>query len=419
MSARLRQESGFAVIAALLLMLVMLGIGLAIASRVETQQHQARYERNRESSFNIAEAALGAEAVQLGRNWPATAASPSTCDPTSTNTACPQASAIGGGYTAVDYASPCPSAPSTPAWQTTIRDNAAGEQYWSTAVSSRAGYDANADGLVWLRSTGFVQCRTVSMVALVARTLIPIAFPNNVLTANFFQVTNQGRKVIVDTSGAYAQPPSLRPAPGSSAQPAALAVRCSGLTTSQCLSYQSGKGQIQPPTAAVDASMSTSALGLTQLQALEQQAQAAGTYWPNAGGACPLNTAAGLSSVNGAPVVIKGPCAVSIGAGTVVNSSTAPGALIIENGTLTMSGNGLFYGLVYCVNQQNSSGTVITISGTATIQGSVAVDGAGGVSAGSSKTNLIYDPRAAALLKGSSGAAVVKNTFRALPANTP
>jgi len=62
---------------------------------------------------------------------------------------------------------------------------------------------------------------------------------------------------------------------------------------------------------------------------------------------------------------------------------------------------------------------VITITGNGTIQGVIAVDGLGGVTVGSSKTNLIYDSRATSLLRGSSGAALNKNSFRILPQGTP
>ena len=45
--------------------------------------------------------------------------------------------------------------------------------------------------------------------------------------------------------------------------------------------------------------------------------------------------------------------------------------------------------------------------------------GAGGVLAGGSKTNFIYDARAIGLLKGSTGAAINRGTIRALPGSTP
>src|SRR5204862_7041086 len=119
-----------------------------------------------------------------------------------------------------DASSGCTS-PGTPAWQTTVRDNAAGEQYWSTAVNSRPAYDANGDGTVWIRSTSSVQCDKTSIVSQVGKSSTAMDFPLNTVSANWFKTANQGRKVIVDTLGAYAQPPSIRPS-GTAAQPAPI-----------------------------------------------------------------------------------------------------------------------------------------------------------------------------------------------------
>jgi hypothetical protein len=237
-----------------------------------------------------------------------------------------------------------------------------------------------------------------------------MSFPNNVLAANWFKTTNPGKKVFIDTLGTYAT------APGTAAsQPSPVNARCTGMTTSQCQDYTPSKGQIQPP-ALTTYPTGSPALSLTQLQSLEQQAISSGTFWP--AGSCPTSSAS-LSSVGGAPVVIQGPCSISMAGPTSVNTAANPGALILENGTVTISGTAVFYGLLYCLNKQGSSGAVVTISGNGTLQGVVSVDGLGGVSVGSSKTNLIYDSRAITLLKGSSGASVNKNSFRIIPQSTP
>jgi Tfp pilus assembly protein PilX len=413
MKSMIREESGLALIQTLLLSLLMVALAIVMVAGTESEQRQSRYERTRESSFNLAEAALNAQVAQLARSWPSSSSLPTSCDPTATSTMCPQAATLANGYSGGDYGSTCASDPSTPAWRTNVRDNATGERYWTNAVSSRAAYDANNDGSVWVRSTGMAQCNLVSLVGLATHGVAPMDFPNNVVTANWFSTGNQGRKVIVDTLGSYAQPPSVRPGPAAKA--AKLGVRCAGMTRAQCLNYPADKGQVQPDTATVDAGASTSAISANQLAALERQAMNAGTFW--AAGNCPSGSVS-LSSVAGAPVVIKGPCNISLG-GNTVNSAASPGVLVIENGTLSLGGNSNFYGTVYCVNQQGATDAVVTIHGNATIQGIVAVDGAGGVSAGSSKTNLIYDPRAASLLRGDSGATLDKSSFRVLPKNTP
>jgi Tfp pilus assembly protein PilX len=413
---RLRDESGIALITVLMLLFFMLAIGLAGLAQTDAQTGQSADERTKESSFNLAEAALNAAALQLSRDWPTSVIYPSSCTAASVSASCPQPTAISGGYTSSDYARSCVTSPSTPLWQTSVRDNVSGEQSWSTAVTARGAYDgaaSAADNLVWLRSTATVQCDRVSVVALVSRATTPIAFPAGTLNANWFQTANQGRKVIVDTLGSYAQPPSVRPGPA--AQPSPIVVRCAGLTLAQCQNYDASKGQVQPPAVTSNSTTSPSALNTTQIQSLERQASNAGTFYS---GTCPT-TAAQLTSVNAAPVVVQGPCDISVSGNGIVNSPTAPGVLVIENGTFAIGGTANFYGLLYAVNRQGSTGSVVNIQGNAFVQGTITVDGAGGLTAGSSKTNLIFDPRAPTLLRGDSGAAMAKNTFRVLPPSTP
>ena len=139
MRARLREESGFALIGALLILIILMGIGVALIARSDTQQNLSGGERVKESSFNLAEAALNAEALQLGRSWPAS--STTACDPTTSGTTyCPQATAISNGYTTRDYASACPGSSTTPLWKTQVNNNApvggAATQYWTTSVNS-------------------------------------------------------------------------------------------------------------------------------------------------------------------------------------------------------------------------------------------------------------------------------------------
>jgi len=402
MTRRMRDESGFALMGAMLILIILMAIGLSLIALSDTQQRLSGTERVQESSFNLSEAALNAQALQIGRVWPTTATV--TCDPTtSANTYCPQASAVGNGYTGGDYASSCQTAPATPMWKTQVRDNAAGEQFWTTTVNSRAAYDANADGTVWIRSFATVQCKTISTIALVSRSSAPLAIANNVITANWFATSNQGKKVIVDTLG-------------TGSQPSKIVLRCNS-APSPCANYAANKGQVQPPTVTTSSTTSSQALTATQLQTLESQAATAGTLWP--AGSCPTTTAQLTSPAGGAPVVVTGPCNVSVSGNGQINSSATPGVLVIENGTFTLGGTVNFYGLLYMVNKQASSGSVVNIQGNAQVNGIVNIDGNGGITAGSSKTNLVYDPRAAGLLRGSSGAAISRGTFRTLPPSTP
>ena len=56
-----------------MMLMVMVAIGLAVLSQVDTQTTQSRKERERESSFNLAEAALSAQTFVLGRRGTGTA----------------------------------------------------------------------------------------------------------------------------------------------------------------------------------------------------------------------------------------------------------------------------------------------------------------------------------------------------------
>jgi Tfp pilus assembly protein PilX len=415
-TSALRDERGFALLGSMMILVILMGVGLALVARSDTQSNVSGQERVKESGFNLSEAALNAQALQLGRTWPS--ADVADCDAsTGAQSWCPLAAAIGNGYTTQDYAASCPSKGNTAAlWKTQIRDNVSTTpQYWTTAVNSRPHWDANGDGSVWVRAFSTVQCQAGSVVGLVAKTSQPITIANTVLTANYMTTTNQGKKVIIDTLGAYAQPVSIQPGPA--AQPSKIVLRCAPGAPSPCANYNSSKGQIQPPTVTTSSTTSSQALTATQLQQLETQAAAAGTL--HTGTDCPTSLSTLSSPANGAPVVIQGPCNISITGNGSINSGTTPGVLVIENGTLTLGGSVTFYGLLYMVNKQASSGIVVSIQGNAVIQGSVNIDGNGGISAGSSKTNLIFDSRASGLLKGSSGAALNRGTMRTLPPSTP
>jgi Tfp pilus assembly protein PilX len=409
-------ESGSALIAAIILTAVMMALGLGALALTDTQHKLSATERARESAFNLSEAALNAQVFQLNRVWPTAAnPGPTTCSASAATSAlCPDPASLATSYTGADYGSrPCASGTPPDAWTTTIRDDGTGtadKQYYGSTVKDRSPYDLNGNGAVWVRATGVANCQAQAVVALVTRGQVSMPFPASAVAGNWFSTNNQGRKVIVDTLGAYAQPPSARPGPA--AQPADVVVRCAGLSSSACLNYAADKGQVSPDTAAITPSMSATTLTALQLQAVKQQAVNAGSYW--ASGTCP--SSAQLSSPSsgtwqGAPVYVEGPCNLSGGG----NSATTPGFLVVVNGTYALGGNSTFYGVVYAVNQQNSSGAVVSLSGTAEIQGSVIVDGPGGILAGASKTNIVYDARALSLVRGFAGASIARNTWRIVP----
>ena len=70
MSRLLRNERGWAVVTAMLVMALMLSIGLAMFSFVDTETKQSYKERNAESSFDYSESVLSVEGYQVSANWP-------------------------------------------------------------------------------------------------------------------------------------------------------------------------------------------------------------------------------------------------------------------------------------------------------------------------------------------------------------
>ncbi|CAA9529147.1 MAG: hypothetical protein AVDCRST_MAG85-3510, partial [uncultured Solirubrobacteraceae bacterium] len=151
----MRDESGSALLAAIVLMLVMLGVGLAVAAMSDTQEQQATTERIRESSFGFAEATLNAQVTRLNRTWPSSAptAFPAECTPTAdTVTGCPDAATLTSSFEGVDNGvTTCAGAP--PVWRSTVRDNggAVATYYRSSGAAAQPSYDFNKDGLVWVR----------------------------------------------------------------------------------------------------------------------------------------------------------------------------------------------------------------------------------------------------------------------------
>jgi len=404
---RARDEQGVALVVTMLLLMVLSGVGLALLLFTNNQQKAALREQASESAFTVSEAALNAEVSQLSRKWPSEATEAvSTCTAglTTATNYCPAKTSLEVGYPSTGSAT-CPAGtPKDPwgsalsnGWTTYVRDDATGEVFNSATEQGQLAYDANKDNKLWVRSVGVVQCRLVTVVTLVTRQQIAISFPHNVVTANWFKTTNNGKKVIVDTEGEAGQSGSL-------------SLRCESPHPEPCANYEKEKGQVSPDTTVEEPGTSPT-LPATTLKALREEAEASGHYYKT--GSCPS------AAPSGFPVYVEGPCAVSVGSNTVVNSQAVPGFLIIANGTFSMSGTSKFYGVIYCLNQQKYGETppVVSLGGDAEIFGAVDIDGNGGAFLGSSGTNITYSGKAIEELKASAGAAATRNSFRVLPIN--
>jgi Tfp pilus assembly protein PilX len=449
MITRLRREDGSALITALMMVIIVLGIGFAVLAYTDNQTHAAAYEQQREQAYALAEAALNAQIFQLSTHWPSTAASayPASCTPTTaaTTTGCPNPSNLAAAYpvTGTTCRANAPTDPwsgsstTTNGWATYVRDDGSSggtdtsQLFNSSADLSQPQYDANGDNVLWVRAVGVVNCRMVTVLSKVSAQFAVLPLPEAGITANGFATANNGNKIIVDTIGTYAQPtPFIGDQQPGEAAP--IDMRCGGLTTSACESFRNSPspGQVYPNTATPNAGVPAVSLTTSQINALRSEAEMKGTYFgtdPYTGYSTATKCPTTMAQLTGDPVFVEGPCNIYIKSQNIANSATSPGVLAINNGTLTLDGGATFFGVLYMIDAQGAGGApcsgsdVLSIQGSSEVQGAMIVDGSGTVCFGSSgngsnaATNFVYDDRGFKNVIGWMGAAGTPNSFRVLP----
>jgi type II secretory pathway pseudopilin PulG len=382
--ARLREERGWGLVSSVLVVGILASLTLPLLSLVDNQQRQSVQERKSESSFNLGEAALDAAVFVLGKNWPAHPSTryPATCTPQSTELTCPSAQLLTSSYTGGDF--------TDRDWTIQVRDDTGTEYYDSDDVPDNETWDLNRNGKLWVRADAHAAEGNRTIVALVRRIDRTVPFPRNAITAGWFQTSNNGNKVIVDTKG-------------NTAQAAPVAVRCNQANPSSCLDYR--PTQVAPDTTQTGYASATT-LPPEVIESFRAKAQALDTYYPSG---CP-------SSLTGELIFVeRGDCRYT--GGGSANSASAPGMLIIGDGTLHFGGGMTYYGLVYGLNLQGSTGEIVRIHGAATVVGSVLTDGGGGVTVGSSGNNVVYADAIFPRITSFSGAAPVQGSWRELPAS--
>ena len=413
---RLRDESGAIMITAIIAVTLMTAIGLAAMAQVDTQTSQSRVERERESAFNLAEAALSAQTFVLGRLGTGTleAPYPTLCTTsTSSEYYCPSNTQLMNSYNInaqVDF-------DGTASWKTWVRDDAAPDgtpvQFWqdvNLSNTSWARYDQGGgpggapNKHVWVRAEATVRGRTRALVAYVRIEDKPINFPQYSVLAGFVKGQNNGNKTLVTSTGS----------------PLGLGVRCdSPPQSTDCIDLDPTKGpQLVPPTAfelgiegdSAAVPPDNPAIDSDALQALQDVAKANGTYYQT----CPANPNGKVVVVeNGQGCLYNNQTPAAPGQQFCCNTEANPGVFILKKGTVNFSGNIEFWGIVYNANLDNSNGTkLIETSGTAVIRGSALVDGRGGVWAGSSGQNIVYNATAFNNINAVGTAGVVQNTWR-------
>jgi hypothetical protein len=388
---RLREESGVALVMAVVVMGLMLMAGLAILVFADNQTRQTGRERLRDNSLTLAEGVLNAQANLLSSGWPETSDKAfAPCTQTSTDVRCPDAGSLLRGFANKDFANA-----STITWNLSVRDNGLGSFYDDTATASQPAWDQSGptgtpDGVMWLRARATIRGESRTIVSLIRATPVGHAFPRGVITAGHFATTNNGNKVIVETGGG----------PGILAR---CTVGAAGPDRGNpCLDYEVTKGQVWPNSYSSDPSIPNAMLP-SEIDALRNRAKAANTWY----GSCP-------GTLPSAPLVFIETGGCSYSSNSVYNSAASPGMLVINTGTLSLAGTSNFYGLIYAVNSTNNTGNVVFLGGDAQVAGSIVVDGAGGLSAGSSKVNVIYDANVFNLVTTTQTINVIANSWREL-----
>jgi hypothetical protein len=288
--------------------------------------------------------------------------------------------------------------------------------------------DTSGAGSVWVRAVGIVNCHIAVLVTKVADQIVSLNFPKFVLDANSFTVSDNGQKDIInvqDTNGNTSQ----------------ISVRCTGATygngaqppNSTCAGIQNSS-QVQPAPSYASPPAASPTLSDSQLRAVKKLAIQKHTYIP-ASVACSSITAAQLQ---GSPVYIEGNSScygnggITIPSNPQINAPSAPGLLVLVNGSIAFTGSATFYGVIYAPNAGGYTGDVVTLGGTSTVIGGINVDGNASLNVGSSGNGAVnctdtsssqkcgdleYNAAAFSGLNGFDGAASAPNMFRQLPSN--
>ena len=360
-----RDEDGWAMVTSIVLTGLMLVMGLALLSIVDTQAKQSRTERVSDSSFNLAEGALNAEAFLLSRNWPTTAPTASSCSTTaSINGDLATSSAVQriltDSFTNSDYAT-------TSTWKVNVCDdtNSTSDTWSDSKLSSAYGYDQNQNGKLWVRAQTTVRGQSRAVAALVVVQHPPImpggyaVLGGGVATSLSF-VTNS----LLASSTLLGQLTTdlLNKNNDKLVDDGKIGVRC-GLTSLCADGVFTGLSSttLGPLLLANDWVQygSTAAVNDDTIADFRDQAKnkitGVDTYVASvaANGSC-IPSNATTSSV----VFVE-----LVGDGTqtcTVNAATNPTVkmLVVANGRISISGNGTFTGVVYGLNRQR-----LTVSG--------------------------------------------------------
>jgi hypothetical protein len=385
-------ETGSSIVIAMVLMTMMFAVGLAAYAFVDNQQVESMRERHRESSFNFAEAVLNSQSFVLSRRWAGSQNSYGTATPTCSNASapaamCPNPTELTAAFASTDYATGA-------TWTATVYDDVGGPFYDATVEAvGTAHWDLNDNGTVWIKAETVVRGRLRRLVALVQVQPYQEQIPKNVIIAGQFELTPNGNGVYIKTN------------PDETSEHK-VTLRCT-LTNPDCAEYipDPRKPQLEPAAAIEgDSFVGKDALPEDVQQRLKERAEADGTAYTG----CPSE-----GQLTGKVVYVEGCADGKYTNNYTWNSEASPGILIWADGFLELGGRSTFWGIVYHLNNDNSSDDeLLRLRGGLTINGGAFVDGPGGIDVGSNQINLNYFEGAFTSITSYGSASIVQNSWR-------
>lgn len=441
---RVRNEDGYALITAVVLMTIMVGIGLSLLGAVDIGQDRVREQRVRETALNLTEGVLFSQGFTLAATWPGNESGvmpPAFCTDDSTESGCPDADYLAAGNsstaTLANFAN-VDAALIDVEWETRVRDNGPPLTNYTTANADLAQtytdpvtgaskvcaapcrWDANGDKQLWVQAKATIQGRSRNVVALLRLEQLREAAPSSAVMSGGVVATNNGTShLFVSAIGSQ------------------VVVRCNP-STADCATYRKTPTPQLNPEPTNPPGTPYSLLSSEQIARLKESARALGTYFP--AGQCPSDLRGSIVFVencalakytNSTPTAPCSPAPPDGMATKCINQSGKPGILIWQCGRMEGAGGLTFVGLVYMVNGTNGAcpsigGTTIkceknkddndvfTTNGGFGVWGAVAVDGNGCLKLGSNGTQIKYDPNVFNNLASFGTVGLVQNTWREL-----
>ena len=445
--ATLQDERGFAMVVAIVLMALMLGLGIAALGLADSESSRTREQRVRESTLQLDEGVLYAQSLVLSTKWPsALNPYPARCSSAgAVDARCPNAATLAGSSSGANFGNVDQSSGAT--WITKVRDNggplAAAYNPLQADLAQTTGtltcpgpctYDFNGDNQVWVQaqstlrdgSAAHPHFKSRNVVARLRLEQLTENVPETGVTAGALSVTNSGSHggtPIIDVSGAD------------------VLVRCVDPASTACVDAKAGQVVPAPKAASVGNFMNAA-----QLARFRQRAITDGRYYPG----CPTPDASGKIDLSGKVVWVEGclnPPNLTSSAKTAtctppagmdpdcINTDEVGGLLIWHCARGDFSGGFTFHGILYMAN--NSDGTcpatmptrgdgkcvgsnvddtrdVFTSNGGFAVWGALAVDGSACMKVGSNGLQVKFDPNVFNSAQSYGTVGLVQNTWREL-----